>query len=406
MKRLPIIVLLAAVVLCMTSCHGHEEDDKPVDVVLIYLSANNNLAADARAEIEEIENSWLPAAKDPTQILLVFLDLGGNPTLTRYTHNDKGIMSSEVVMTYPQGTDSATKEVLAQVLADAYKAYPADTKGLVLWSHGSGYLPVGYYTTPTDPIYYDYDCEEPVSNEPMLDPYADRVKSMCGFKSFGANYTTGTEMDIKDLRSTLEKYHFRFVAFDACLMGGAEVAYELRSVADYILASPTETLVSGFPYDKMMQLFFDKDNTEEAMKSCGRAYYNDYYENFDQGTIGVYKTSELPALAQACNTIFTNHREEILNLNHSQVQKFYRMNRPYFYDMESLVRQVATNDEYAAFLSAMSDAVIYKAATAEFLEIVINEYSGLSTYFPRSEYTNLNAYYKTLSWNNATGLVK
>lgn len=406
MKRLTAIIALLAATLCLTSCHMFHHDEKPTDVVLIYLSAHNNLANDAIAEIEEIENSWLPSSKDPSKILLVFLDLGGNPTLTRYSLTEKGALMKELVMTYPEGTDSATKEVLAQVLSDSYKAYPADTRGLVLWSHGSGYLPVGYYNSPTDPIYADYDIERPILNSLAVDPYARRVKSLGGVKSFGRNDLNKTEMDIKDVRSTLEKYHFRFVAFDACLMGGAEVIYELRGLTDYILASPTETFVTGFPYDRMTELFFDKENTEEAMIACGRAYYNYYYENSDQGTIGVYKTSELPALAGACNTIFTNHREEILNLNHSKVQKFYRMNRPYFYDLESLVRQVASDGEYAAFLSAMSKAVIYKAATEEFLEIVIKEYSGLSTYFPRSEYTNLNTYYKTLSWNNAASLVR
>jgi len=38
--------------------------------------------------------------------------------------------------------------------------------------------------------------------------------------------------------------------------------------------------------------------------------------------------------------------------------------------------------------------------------VEIKHYSGLSIYIPRSEYTVLNNYYRTLAWNKAAGLVQ
>ena len=42
--------------------------------------------------------------------------------------------------------------------------------------------------------------------------------------------------------------HLDYIIFDACLMGGIEVAYELRNVADKIGFSQAEILAHGFPY--------------------------------------------------------------------------------------------------------------------------------------------------------------
>ena len=67
---------------------------------------------------------------------------------------------------------------------------------------------------------------------------------------------------------------------------------------------------------------------------------------------------------------------------------------------------MASDAEYRDFISALDQAVIYKDATDAFLSITIKNYSGLSIYIPRPEYTVLNNYYKTLQWNQATGLVQ
>lgn len=384
MKRLSLIALLAAA-LCLSSCDWFRHEDQPTDVVLFYLAANNNLAGSALEEMAEVREGWLPATASNSQVYLIYLDDGTTPKLTRVSRNESGEVVEEIVMTYSEGTDSATKETLAQVLSDAEKAYPADSRGLILWSHGTGYLPPDYYSLPTDPIIPD---------------------SQMSLQGFGYDEKSANEIELKDLRTVLERYHFRFVAFDACLLGGIEVAYELRNVCDYILASPTETLTYGFPYDLMDENFFDSDNTEKAIMACAQAYYEFYTDMDSDGTIAVYKTDELLTLADVCKDLFANHRTELANIDRTKVQRFYRSNRPYFYDLGSVMEQITTPAEYDRFKLAMSGAVIYKAATPKFLEISINEYSGLSTYIPRPEYKNLNTYYKTLAWNEATGFVQ
>ena len=70
----------------------------------------------------------------------------------------------------------------------------------------------------------------------------------------------------------------------------------------------------------------------------------------------------------------------------------------------------ATFDEetgLAEFREALSSCVIYKAATPRFLSIDINTFSGLSMFLPNADPTEaLWDFYRGLSWNQATGLVK
>ena len=154
MRKITFILLLA-LSFGLTSCDWFHREELPTDVVLVYFAANNNLHYQVSADLEEIKKGWLPATGADSQIYLVYEDCGGDPALKRLSRDEKGKTVEEIVISYPQGTDSSTKETLAQVLADAEKAYPADTRGLVLWSHGSGFLPSGYYSSPTDPVIED-----------------------------------------------------------------------------------------------------------------------------------------------------------------------------------------------------------------------------------------------------------
>ena len=49
-------------------------------------------------------------------------------------------------------------------------------------------------------------------------------------------------MEIDDLAKGLPDDLFDFILFDACYMASVECTYELRNKAEYILASPTETM--------------------------------------------------------------------------------------------------------------------------------------------------------------------
>ncbi|MBP5172072.1 MAG: hypothetical protein ILP04_08505 [Bacteroidales bacterium] len=400
MKRM---ILLLCALLCLTACDRDERLAKDRQMLLVYFAGNNSLAAEGASDYNSIKQNWLPTTRGSEKVMLVFHHFKDEtPVLVRLSKDRRGNTVEDIIKEYPFDTHSADARTLETVLADAEAAWPSAHHGIVLWSHGSGFLPPGYYINPQERAKGD-----PVSEE--ADPYAFLVKAGGdGLKSFAQDEEQNIEMDLIDLRKALSRFHYDFIAFDCCLMANVELAYELRNTCDYLIFSPTEIMSDGFPYDVMVQTIFSQQ-PEAAMRSVAQsfmAHYRSFSGVYASATISVVRTAGMQALANACQTVFRNHQDQILMLDRSHVQPYFRYNKHWFYDIDDFVQQVADDGEYQAFNRALNQAVIYRDATDYFLDLEISHYSGLSIYIPRREYTVLNNYYKTLAWNQATGLVQ
>lgn len=400
MKRM---ILLLCALLCLTACDRDERLAKDRQMLLVYFAGNNSLAAEGASDYNSIKQNWLPTTRGSEKVMLVFHHFKDEtPVLVRLSKDRRGNTVEDIIKEYPFNTHSADARTLETVLADAEAAWPSAHHGIVLWSHGSGFLPPGYYINPQERAKGD-----PVSEE--ADPYAFLVKAGGdGLKSFAQDEEQNIEMDLIDLRKALSRFHYDFIAFDCCLMANVELAYELRNTSDYLIFSPTEIMSDGFPYDVMVQTIFSQQ-PEAAMRSIAQSYmahYRSFSGVYASATISVVRTAGMQALANACQTVFRNHQDQILMLDRSHVQPYFRYNKHWFYDIDDFVQQVADDGEYQAFNRALNQAVIYRDATDYFLDLEISHYSGLSIYIPRREYTVLNNYYKTLAWNQATGLVQ
>lgn len=400
MKRM---ILLLCALLCLTACDRDERLAKDRQMLLVYFAGNNSLAAEGASDYNSIKQNWLPTTRGSEKVMLVFHHFKDEtPVLVRLSKDRRGNTVEDIIKEYPFDTHSADARTLETVLADAEAAWPSAHHGIVLWSHGSGFLPPGYYINPQERAKGD-----PVSEE--ADPYAFLVKAGGdGLKSFAQDEEQNIEMDLIDLRKALSRFHYDFIAFDCCLMANVELAYELRNTCDYLIFSPTEIMSDGFPYDVMVQTIFSQQ-PEAAMHSVAQsfmAHYRSFSGVYASATISVVRTAGMQALANACQTVFRNHQDQILMLDRSHVQPYFRYNKHWFYDIDDFVQQVADDGEYQAFNRALNQAVIYRDATDYFLDLEISHYSGLSIYIPRREYTVLNNYYKTLAWNQATGLVQ
>ena len=381
MKRLSAYLLI---LLCVASCGWLNPDKKQRQVVLLYFAANNSLSAAGASDFEVLKSGWLPGIREKEKIVLVYRHFTDqNPVLSRLSCDKKGNVVEDIIQEYPFDTNSASAATLRTVIGDAETAWPAQRHGIVLWSHGSGFLPEGYFVNPV----------ETSSGGASLLSFAE---------------DNGREMEISDLRDALSRFHYEFVLMDCCLMGNVEVAYELRNCCDYIVFSPTEILSDGFPYETMMEPVFTHP-AETAMKIVCRNYMDQYLQQtgiYQSATVTLVRTSALERLAAACRPIFQQNQQQILSLDRSRVQPYFRYNKHWYYDLDDFVGLISDEAQYVDFIAALNQAVIYKEATEEFIGVKISHYSGLSTYIPRAEYTVLNNFYKTLAWNQATGLVQ
>ena len=155
------IAMLLPVVLSVCSCSnmlfedGLKNGDMNVGrTVLVYMAADNNLAPYARKNIEDMKQGEVPDYFDDGSgnVLLVYADITGEePKLIRLSRDRFGTVTEETLRVYDD-QNSCSDSVMSAVLSDAATLFPSQESGLVLWSHGTGWLPEGItvirYTLP------------------------------------------------------------------------------------------------------------------------------------------------------------------------------------------------------------------------------------------------------------------
>jgi hypothetical protein len=378
------LTLITAALALLSSCEKNIFDsDDYRKVIILYMAANNNLSSYAQENITTMKGGFIPD-KESKDILILYAHLAeGNPRLVRLYKDTDGTVIEDPVAAY-EDQNSANGDVLKAVLNKVKSIFPSKEYGLILWSHATGWLPQGYYNSTFQGTYFQ-------------DPYEGLVKS------FGED--RGVEMEIKELKSALP-FHFNFIIFDCCFMGGIESVYELRDKANYIIASPTEILAYGFPYrDIMNPLFQSKSNLEEAC-DLFYEYYNSLTGVHQSATIALYKTDQLRQLATVTNSIFNSHRDKIATLDMGSIQPYFRLNKRWFWDLGSLVEQIATPSEFQNFTNALNKVVIKKLNTEYFIDIKIDKFSGISTYIQNPSNSFLDTFYKGFDWNFDSEMIK
>lgn len=374
-----------AMALTLFSCKKAETEEivvvKRPKTVLLYMVANNNLSYDAENSISRLQNGYIPAEEGN---LLVYKHCAGmDPVLLHIKKGEEGTVVADTAYRFPPRV-SATKSALTQALNVTQALFPADSYGLILWSHGTGWIP-------------------PLASSSSA--AQEQRSGSCPERTFGLDGKV--ELEIRDLAQAIP-YKLSFMLMDACFMGGIETAYEVKDSVDYYIGSPAEILTESFPYHKIMQHIFK--STPDYAAVC-KEYY-DYY-NAKSGaersaTVALMDCSKLAEVAEVAKRVFDQYGERIASLDLSLLQPYFRgSNSKYFYDLKDLVDAIADASLSAEFAAALERAVPYKAATPYFIELPIRRFCGVSTYVPGNPAdTKLADYYKQYKWNQATGMIK
>lgn len=428
--------ILSAFVLCLSlsGCKwfGHdkpkEEDDSWSKVMILYSAGFNNLSNDLTQDISDLQTGYLPGENDKKAIIIIShkTKVGSiyqNPTSPQIIRlykdkNDRAVMDTLKTLSY---TDLLTNpSVMESALTYVMENFKSEHYGMILSSHGTGWLPEGYYSNPESSGNFwsarKMSAARPFQSQSSGVPYVEEVLPGPAVKTFGqeleqtsssTSSRVSHEMEITDLAKSIPM-HLDYLIFDVCLMGGIEVAYELKDVTDKIAFSPAEVLVEGLDY-KSITLRLLVPSTPDVQSVCSDYfnYYSAQSGDYQSATISLIDCTKLDALASACKDIFSAHRSELAALDPSTVQGYFRSNRHWFYDLEDvLVKAGMTSSENTRLQQALSSCVLYKASTPKFISVEIKCYSGLSMYLPCNGTAYLNDFYKSYAWNRATGLVE
>lgn len=390
-------IMALAVCLAIFSCQKTVEQPEPEvkDRVLLYYAAGfNNLSGDLEEDIEELSSEGYVPQRTSGNVLLIFQNLAQgsysnpvSPVLYRVYKDDSGNIVRNTLLTLEAGTVAASAETVNTILTTVRDTYPSYEYGMIFSSHATGWLPASGTT----------------------------VRSMPGENasplSIGNEYSpeTGTsvqyEINLPDFADAIPM-HLDYILFDACFMGGVEVAYQLKDKCDRVAFSQAEVLADGFDYTSMAsQLLQSSSGLYEVCKT----YYEHYMGlpgDYQSATVSLVDCRMMEQLAQVCKEIYSTHREELDNINPNDVQCFGRISEHrYFYDLADIMEQLdLSSSEQESFSSALDGCIIYAATTGKMINLTIDRFCGLSSYCT-NKFT-YDDFYKTLAWNQATCMIE
>jgi len=278
------------------------------------------------------------------QRLLVFIDsLSGGVRKPRIVELHGG--KSYPVKQYAEDFYSCDPARFHDVLQTMVEYAEAESYGLVLWGHATGWLVT-------------------------RDSVAEQSR-----RSYGLDYGTDGNlggkkwMNITQMARVLQDLpHFDYIFADCCNMMCVEVGYELRHATDYLIGSPAEIPAAGAPYQKIMPYLFQKD--EALYRGLIDTYY-DYYINcyrYDPDLKGysiplsVIDTRQLEPLLQATHDIlpsFMPQYPQTLDFTGLGMTYYLYYDAPVMYDMRSFMKTFVSAENFLQWDMAYLRAVPY-----------------------------------------------
>lgn len=268
--------------------------------LMVYLAGDNNLDSAGVADLKEMKTV---GSTDRIAVLAQFDRAGGRGETVRYCLNSGTPLDKDAVQRLGE-TNMGDPKVLEDFVTWGVTNYPAEHYLLVLWNHGAGWDDANIYQGDVFS-----GAAPPVSRKsrPIVTRGAAAgarvlplAQARAGIRrTRRALFSTTVEAAVKqrgiayddqaqDFLDNIElkrvmtrikrklRRKIDILGMDACLMSMAEVAYQLRDVADYSVASEESEPGDGWPYDRILKALAAKptmtpeDHLEDHRRSVPR----------------------------------------------------------------------------------------------------------------------------------------
>ena len=384
----------------MTACKKDENNDTPTvaqRTVMVYMSGDNNLSGIVSEDIREMQQGITGIPQNNN--LVVFIDRAisnEKPFIARVTKEAK----LDTLYKYPYDFYASDPELFGEVLQQITTLCPAKEYGLVLWGHATGWV-----------------------------VESDTIAQRRAYGVDNGQWMNITQMaraleGLKD-QSVLPKLSFIFA--DCCNMMGAEVAYELRNHADYLIGSPAEIPGFGAPYHKIVKyLFSQSDNFYEGIIDEYANTYSNYLP------LSVIRLSEMEQLASATKAVLpavAEHLKQGDDVATKGIIYYYSPNGRYdninktMYDMNDMIRTALLEqpEAYETWHQALLQAVPKRVTapmwetmntnTVNFNDFTVTDakqgcvsmFFPLDLYYAKTCLYTYNTDIKNMQWYQAVG---
>lgn len=365
MKQLPIYVLwFISLLFLFTSCD--RETKKPTEVtktIFVYMPWSNNLTEYFYQNISDLKTAvYQELTQD--QRLIVYLSTTSTDA-TLFEIRKKGNDCQYEILKEYVNHEFTTVNGLSSILHDVQSFSPALNYSMIIGCHGMGWIPVDNVKSrigESDKLHWEYE------GVPLT-------------RYFGGTQPK-FQTDISTLAEAIMRANLKmeYILFDDCYMANIEVAYELKEVTDYLIASTCEIMAYGMPYSIIGGSLFGKTNYKAICDGFYSFYSN--YERMPCGTLSVIDCSQLNDLAQIMREINDKYvfDESLLN----SLQRLDGYTPVLFFDYGDYVNKLCDDTSLKnEFQQQLEKVVPHKVHTDYYYsmsrgKVLINNFSGIT----------------------------
>ena len=404
-KTCSLIIATLFIVVGVSCSNGDSPDGPDVPVtpvgqtVFMFFPWSNSLLSDFRRTVEDMQTVVAQRSMKDERIM-VFMATSEREAVLFELKKQNGQCLTDTLRRYSD-RPFTSRQWLTSLFSEVMTLAPASRYGMVVGCHGLAWVPVQGQRSARkrlgsqekidekDNLYKEEKIDkEGLYKEERIDKEGEpndlmhfEVQGPVTTRFIGGTYPE-TQIETTDLADAMADagFHTEYILFDACYMSSVEVAYELKDVTHYLIASPTEVLSYGFPYITMGKHLLGTPNYKGIADSF-ISFYSSY--NLPYGTVAVTDCTQLDALAAIAQQINAAAAEQLVP-NGVQIMDGY--SPTLFYDLGHLMSlKDAGTVLTAAFAEQIEKTVPYKGHTGQYFTTLkdapvdIKHYSGLNT---------------------------
>lgn len=322
-KIFDFIIATLLIVVGVSCSNGDNPDgpDGPVtpvgQTVFMFFPWSNSLLSDFRRTVEDMQTVVAQHSMKDERIM-VFMATSEREAVLFELKKQNGRCLTDTLRRYSD-RPFTSRQWLTSLFSEVMTLAPASRYGMVVGCHGLAWVPVQGQRNARkrlgsqerideeDNLYKEERIDkEGLYKEERIDKEGDdlmhfEVQGPVTTRFIGGTYPE-TQIETTDLADAMADagLHTEYILFDACYMSSVEVAYELKDVTHYLIASPTEVISYGFPYITMGKHLLGTPNYKGIADSF-ISFYSSYYLPY--GTVAVTDCTQLDALAAIAQQI-------------------------------------------------------------------------------------------------------
>ncbi|MHC1709808.1 MAG: clostripain-related cysteine peptidase [Methanomassiliicoccales archaeon] len=357
--------------------------------VMVYLDGDNNL--EDAGIIDFLEMSGVGSTNEVNLLVQMDRISGEDSTYGDWTGANRYLVTSGMTPTAANAVSSLGEVnmgdpwTLTNFINWGLDNYPANNYMLVLWDHGGNWHGV---------------CSDDTSGD-----FLTVLEMRIAFDMVRANHSS---------------FSFDVIGFDACVMSGLEVLYEISGYTDQIVASQANEPGPGWNYQTMCSALASNplQGALEISVQIAQTYVDSYYLPYPgyyeaDVTMAVIDASSVPGIVTALNQV-TLDMMSGMNSQHNYYQTAWTSSAKTYDDYPDLVSlsyslsvasPTALERQHASTLrNATMSAITFYGHYDVFGGEDTDSLRGMSIYFPRPGYFD-NTYrtsgtlFSALSWD-------